>query len=204
MGGSWYNVEATEKAAVMGLAANGAKSCIYGKDDALMSLVRETHLLDVNVETGEVTPLSSSRTYRGSMLGDGYIVVYKSALERLLSEGASYTSLRIYLKLMSLQNFGAKVIIRNKYMYESLGICERAFYKAMKWLIENDFVKKSDENGYTAYLLNPKHTACGTASLQTRSKLWSIKAPPKKPNSSEEALQAKRVEAVQKAIGGLN
>lgn len=141
-----------------------------------MSIVKETSVFDVDVDTGEITPLSSSRLYRGSMLGDGYIVVYKNALNALLEKGASYTALRIYLKIMSMQTFGSKVVIQNKYLYESLGICRNAYYAALNWLVDNNFIKKDSENGINAFVLNPKHTACGTASLKKRTALWSMTA----------------------------
>lgn len=163
-----------------------------------VSVVRETHLFDVDADTGEITQLSSSRMYRGSMLGDGYIVVYKRALEGLLEKGASYTALRIYLKLMSLQNFGAKVVIQNKYVYENLGICRNAYYTALNWLVDNGFVKKDTENGMNAFILNPKHTTCGTASLKKRNSLWSMTAEELKQNAAEEMKRAAKQGAIVK------
>lgn len=168
-----------------------------------MSIVRETSVVDVNPETGEVTPLGSSRTYRGSLLGDGYIVVYKNALEGLLSKGASYTALRIYIKIMSLQNFGAKVVIQNKYLYESLGICRNAYYTALNWLVDNGFVKKDTENGINAFVLNPKHTACGTAALKKRAQLWSMTAEDLK-SAADKAKEAKRVKNLNEVLPPLN
>lgn len=166
-----------------------------------MSIVKEMNLYDVDVDTGEVTQLSSSRQYRGSMLGDGYIVVYKNALENLLDKGASYTALRIYIKIMSMQNFGTKVVIQNKFLYESLGICRNAYYTALNWLIDNHFVKKDSENGINAFVLNPKHTACGTASLKKRAALWSMsKEDVAKLNQAAESASAKKVEKINSAL----
>lgn len=140
-----------------------------------MPLVKQTNLFNVNSETGELEPVSSATHYKGSMLGDDWVVVYTRALERLLELNASYTALRIFLKLMSLQTFGKTVKIQKKYLYESLGLCRNSFCKALKWLKDNNFLKELEEDGQNAFLLNPEVTTRGTDSLPGKRLLWSMK-----------------------------
>lgn len=139
-----------------------------------MSIIKQVSLFKEDKETGEILPLSSSTMYKGSQLGDDWIVVYTKAINKLLESQASYTALRIYLKLMALQTFGKTIKIQKKYLYEQLGLCRNAFCKALKWLKDNDFLQEVEEEGQSAFLLNPNVTTRGTDSLSAKKLLWSM------------------------------
>lgn len=148
-------------------------------------VIQEFNLFELDEETGEVTPLSHSSKVKGSQFGEGWIVVYKKSLDKLIDERAPYTAMKIYCKLMGMQDYGSEIRIQNKYLYESLGITAKAYSKAIKWLEERHFIKRTTTMGQNAFILNPSYTACGKSSLDKRKFLWSMKAAPKEEVSSD-------------------
>lgn len=140
-------------------------------------VIQEFNLFELDEETGEISPLSHSSKVKGSQFGEGWIVVYKKSLDKLIDEQAPYTAMKIYCKLMGMQDYGAEIRIQNKYLYESLKITAKAYAKAIKWLEERHFIKRTTVLGQNAFILNPSYTACGKSSLDRRKYLWSMKAP---------------------------
>ena len=153
-------------------------------------VVQEMNLFELDDETGELTPLSHSSKIKGSQFGEGWIVVYKKSLDKLVDEQAPYTAMKIYCKLMGMQDFGPEIRVQNKFLYESLGITAKAYYKALKWLEDRHFIKRTVALGQNAFVLNPSYTACGKSSLDRRKFLWSMKAPAKTEETSSETTVA--------------
>ena len=135
-----------------------------------MGIIKELSLFDS--ETGEL--LGEHTFIKGSPLGEGYVVIYTKAIQYLLESNASYTAIRIFLQLMSMQDFGVEIIASKKYLYTKLGICKNAFFKAISWLKQHNFIIETTSLGNTAFILNPNVTTCGTKSLAQKRQIWSL------------------------------
>lgn len=141
-----------------------------------MPVFTEFSLFEVDPETGEKLPLSDTVTRRrGTQFGDDWVVLQNKAIQKLLSENASYSALRLYLKFVSLQDYGKEIRVSKPYLYKSLNMHRKSFADALKWLEEEGFVKEIEVQGQLAFVLNPEHTAKGSSSLKARRGIWSLK-----------------------------
>lgn len=139
-----------------------------------MSLVKEITLFDLDKETGELVPMSQTTKYEGTELGDDWIVLYKKALDKLLGMNVSGSTLKLFIKLLSMQDFGKEIVVSKKYLRESLQMPKSTFTMSLTWLKEHDFVKETTSMGNQAFVLNPKVTACGKKALKERKAFWSM------------------------------
>lgn len=142
-----------------------------------MPVFTEFSLFEVNPETGEKLPLSDTVTRkRGTQFGDDWVVLQNKAINKLLDEGASYSALRLYLKLVSMQDYGKEIRVSKPYLYKSLDMHRKSFADALKWLEDSGFVREIEVQGQLAFVLNPDHTAKGSSALKARRGIWSLKA----------------------------
>lgn len=141
-----------------------------------MSIVKQVSLFEFDHDTGEATPLRSSTVIKGSELGGDWIVVYTKAFEELLDKGASFSALKLYIKLLAMQTYDEEIVVSKKWLRNELGLCKEAFYAALKWLKDENFVFEGEKLGQGTFILNPAHTAKGTKSLKRRKVMWSLKA----------------------------
>lgn len=142
-----------------------------------MPLFTQFSLFEVDPETGEKRTISDTVSRRrGTQFGDDWVVLQNKAINKLLDEGASYSALRLYLKLVSMQDYGKEIRVSKPYLYKSLDMHRKSFADALKWLEDNGFVREIEVQGQLAFVLNPDHTAKGSSSLKARRGIWSLKA----------------------------
>lgn len=142
-----------------------------------MSVFSEFSLFEVDESTGEKRTITDTISRkRGTQFGDDWIVLQNKAITKLLDEGASYSALRLYLKLVSMQDYGKEIRVSKPYLYKSLDMHRTSFASALRWLEEKGFVKESETMGQLSFILNPEHTAKGSSSLRARRALWSVTA----------------------------
>ena len=157
---------------IMGLYIEGhERSC------CIVPVFTEFSLFEVDPETGEKRTISDTVSRRrGTQFGDDWVVLQNKAINKLLDEGASYSALRLYLKLVSMQDYGKEIRVSKPYLYKSLDMHRKSFADALKWLEDSGFVREIEVQGQLAFVLNPDHTAKGSSSLKARKSIWSLKA----------------------------
>lgn len=138
-------------------------------------LVKEFSLFDIDEETGEVSPVSDTKQFKGSPLGKGWFAMYDKAIDKLLESGAPPTAWKLYFKLVRMNNFKEnEVRCQKTWLIKELGVTRNAFYNALKWLVDNHFVKETTSMGQGAFIVNPDFSARGTKSLEGRKALWTF------------------------------
>lgn len=139
-----------------------------------MSQVKEFNLFEMDEETGEVQPVRSVRLIKGSQLGRGWFVMYDKAIDILLERNASPTVWKVYFKLLRLHGYDSSLRVQKEWLIKELGVDRNAFYKALTWLKDNNFISETESMGQTAFVLNPNFSARGTKPLKQRKALWSF------------------------------
>lgn len=119
-------------------------------------------------ETGEI--FSDSTNY-GSQNGENWVIWYRSALSTLAEIAPDFSTLKVFLKLASKQEFETGINTTKQALADELKISYVSVMKAFKWLKENDYVKERKVNGQTQFLLNPKVTTCGR-NRKAKIELW--------------------------------
>ena len=111
-----------------------------------------------NEDTGEI--ISNSITH-GTQNGDGWMIMYREAISLLIDEVPDFSTLKVFLKLASKQEFEGGLKISKKFIADELGISRTQSWRAFKWLKENGYIKERKVNGLPEFLLNPKVATCG-------------------------------------------
>lgn len=139
-----------------------------------MAIIKEFNLFELDEDSGEVSPMGSTRVYKGSPLGKGWFIVYDKAIDALLEREAPYTAWKLYFKLIRMHDYGTELRCQKKYLIKELGVTPTAFYNALRWLKENNFVTETTVMGQGAFVLNPDLAGRGSKSVKTRRGLWSL------------------------------
>lgn len=109
--------------------------------------------------TGEILVKSESK---GSELGEDWFVMYPHSVENLLNNVPNFATLKVFLHLATMQKFeGEKIVIKRQALADKVGINRMTLYKALKWLVENEYIQEVHEGGYNGFLLNPNVTFKG-------------------------------------------
>ena len=123
-----------------------------------MGIVRQISLIDE--ETGEF--ISSNQQKLGSKLKEGWIVVYKRALIKLLDDCPNCATLKVYLRIAAAQTYDTITYITTPYVAKSLGITYQTAWNAVRWLVNNGYLRKtSNPTGATGFIVNPLVSTCG-------------------------------------------
>lgn len=119
---------------------------------------RGTKITTFDSETGEI--FNDIVTF-GTQNGDGWVIVYRENFLNLAKNTTNPSILRVFISLMSKQEFEFGVRSTKKAIAEELGIERTAAWKAFKWLKDHGYIKERKTNGQTEFLLNPDVTTCG-------------------------------------------
>ena len=122
-----------------------------------MALIRQISLFDA--ETGEM--LSSNSQLAGSRLKEGWIVVYKEALRKLMAECPNYATLRTYLYIATAQDYDTITMITTSYIAKETGMRYQTVWNSVKWLINNGYIKRASIKGSSGFIVNPLVSTCG-------------------------------------------
>ncbi len=112
----------------------------------------------------------------GTQNGDGWMIVYREPFMELARETTNPSILRIFMSLMTKQEFDRGIKTTKKAVADELGIERTSTWNAFKWLKEHGYIKERKVNGQTEFLLNPTVTTCGK-NRKEKIKLWNSLAP---------------------------
>ena len=99
------------------------------------------------------------------------MIVYEDAIMNLAQETTNPSVLRVFISLMSQQEFEHGVRTTKKAVADGLSISYDSVMVAFKWLKENNYIKERKVKGQTEFLLNPDVTSCGK-NKQKKLALW--------------------------------
>jgi len=123
-----------------------------------MGIVRQISLIDE--DTGEF--ISSNVQKVGSKLKEGWIVVYKNALVKLITECPNFATMKVYLRIAAAQDYDKITYITTSYISKSLNMSYQTAWNAIKWLIANDYLRRAvNDTGGVGFIVNPLVTTCG-------------------------------------------
>ena len=111
-----------------------------------------------DVETGEI--IKDSVNY-GTQNGDDWVIMYREAINNLTDSVPDLTTLKLFLKLSSKQEYEGGLKIAKKFIADELKISRTQLWRSFKWMKENGYVKEHKVNGITEFVLNPNVTTCG-------------------------------------------
>ena len=101
-------------------------------------------------------------TVNGSPNEGEWIIMYRDAIQDLVDTAPDFTTLRLFLKLTGMQEYGDKPIkTTKKALADELGVKRNHLYKCLNWLKANNYVQESKSRGQTQFDLNPDRTTCG-------------------------------------------
>lgn len=127
---------------------------------------------EVDEVSGEV--LKHFETNQTSRLGGDWIVMYQSAITKLVTECPKLSIMKVYLTLAGKQTFGTHVVVTISALAKELELDYKTTWAAVKWLEDNQYIKREVIDGVTAFLLNPNHTTKGKDSLPEKTLRWSM------------------------------
>lgn len=129
-----------------------------------MGILRQISLFDS--ETGEL--ISSDQRLVGTRLKEGWIVVYKEALKKLLKEAPNYATLKFYLYVATAQDYDTVTLITTPFIAKEAGMNYQTAWRATKWLIENGYIRRANVNGNEGFIVNPLVSTCGRKNYQEK------------------------------------
>lgn len=115
-----------------------------------------------------------SVTQTGSQLKEGWIVFYKEELERLMKLNLDYSVVKVYMYLCSQQTYEKLVMTPISHAARELGMAYRTAWGAIRTLEREGFLARRTVDGVRGFLINPKVSTCGKASLAAKQILWSL------------------------------
>lgn len=118
--------------------------------------------------------LIRSSTYKGTVLKKEWFVMYKEGLSRMLTEIPNFATLKVFLKLCSLQTYEPIVVTSTSFIAKELGIAYKTAWESIKWLTQHNYVKRTTHNGLSGFLLNLDITTCGKSSYGEKQKAWAL------------------------------
>lgn len=129
-----------------------------------MGILRQISLFDS--ETGEL--ISSNQQMSGTRLKEGWIVVYKEALRKLLKEAPNYSTVKVYLYIATAQDYDTVTMITTPFIAKEASMSYQAAWRATKWLIQNSYIKRADINGSEGFIVNPMISTCGRKNFEEK------------------------------------
>lgn len=107
-------------------------------------------------------------------LKEGWLVMYKEPLRKLISESKEYSKVKVFIYLSSLQTYDSLVFTTITSISKNLKMTYKTCWACIKWLEEKQYLKRVERDGMHGFLLNPKITTCGKKSLKEKNALWSM------------------------------
>ena len=102
---------------------------------------------------------------------DDLAIMYSDILDLLINFAPDFSTLKVFLKLSTKQEYEGGIKITKQAIADELKISYVSTIKAFKWLKENGYVKERKINGVPEFLLNPYVTTCGK-NRKEKIKLW--------------------------------
>ena len=102
---------------------------------------------------------------------DDWAIMYSEAINDLTDSVPDLTTLKLFLKLSSKQEYEGGLKIAKKFIADELKISRTQLWRSFKWMKENGYVKEHKVNGITEFVLNPNVTTCGK-NRKEKIKLW--------------------------------
>lgn len=108
--------------------------------------------------------------YLDELNGDGWVIIYREPFMGLTLD-APPAALKVFIALMTKQEFERGVRITKKAIADRLKVSYDNVMRAFKWLKENGYIKEHKVDGQTEFLLNPEVTTCGK-NRKKKVELW--------------------------------
>lgn len=112
--------------------------------------------------------------YEGSALMEGWFIMYKEPLKELIMKCKEYSKVRVFIYLSTLQTYDTYIFTTIRAVSKALNITYKTCWDCFKWLEKENYIKKFDKEGVTAYVINPKITTCGKKSLPHKNQIWNL------------------------------
>lgn len=130
-----------------------------------MSVIRQISLYDE--ETGEF--ISSNSEIIGNKLKEGWIVIYKKPLVKLLNDCPNFATLKVYLRIAAAQEYDTVTYITTPYLAKALCMSYQTAWNAVKWLVANAYIKKTENvTGSQGFIVNPLVSTCGKKNYEKK------------------------------------
>lgn len=116
--------------------------------------------------------LIKSTSFNDEGLQGGWFVMYKDSILHLLNECKELTKLKVFMFLASRQTFDTLIVTNVTFISKSLKMSYKSAWLAVKWLEDNDYIKRVEIDGVHGFLINPSYTTCGRKSLKQKRMIW--------------------------------
>ena len=80
--------------------------------------------------------------------------MYSKELDRLIEMAPNIGTIRLYNKLIKMEQFKGGVMVTRKYLAEELNLSQPYVSDIIRWLIKAEFIKENILNGQTQFILN--------------------------------------------------
>lgn len=131
-------------------------------------------LLQMTLFDDNNNPISQvNKIIDGSVLKDGWVFMYKQAINDLLDDAPTFAVIKIFFRLASMQSYEPIVYTTLSHVAKLASLNYKTAWQAMKWLKENNYVKVVSVSGVRGYLINPSVSGCGRSAMKARIELWS-------------------------------
>lgn len=107
-------------------------------------------------------------------LKEGWIVMYKEPLRKLITECKEYSKVKVFIYLSSLQTYDSLVFTTITSISKNLNMTYKTCWSCIKWLEEKNYLKRVERDGINGFLINPKVSTYGKKSLKEKNALWSM------------------------------
>ena len=118
--------------------------------------------------------LVKSSDHLGTVMKDRWFVMYKDPVLEFVANAPNLDVTRVWLFLLANQSYDVYVDVSQAYIAENMNISASRVSRAMKWLEENNYLRRIKECGQRKILINPDVASCGRAAVSERKALWSV------------------------------
>ena len=109
---------------------------------------------------------------KGSVFREGWFVMYKEPLEKLILETNELSKVKVFLYITSQQTFEDIVMMTVAHISKHLKMSYKTAWSAVIWLEQNKYLKRVQRKGISGFLINPDVSTCGKESLQRKKDAW--------------------------------
>ncbi len=99
-------------------------------------------------------------------------MVYKEALRKLMADCPNYATLRTYLYIATAQDYDTVTFITTSYIAAETGMRYQTVWNAVKWLINNAYIKRASVGGSSGFIVNPLISTCGRKNYDNKLKAF--------------------------------
>lgn len=105
-------------------------------------------------------------------LKEGWIVMYKEPLKKLVMECKEYSKVRVFIYIASLQTYDTLVFVSIADVARNIGITYKTAWSCVKWLEEHQYLCRIERDGICGFLINPDFSTCGKKTSKLKKELW--------------------------------